>query len=524
MRARPSRAPDRRAAPVPLGGRPRSPTRRPSRAGHPATCRGAAMAALKACRRAAPALSRCEPASRAMRSWPCSTRWSTRSAIPPSLSSVTAPSPVPAMTPSKKIAGVGASDDGSVENGARHPRARHQQPVDLMREQRLECGELPVDVETRIHQHHAVAGLLEPALGSFERGCVERAGDVRHDESDGEGLLRAQRPCERRRLEVELCGRVLHGGAGRGCEAAVAVQGPRGGRRRDAGLFGDVGKGHRPTAPNDCASDCDAAILALAVSRSDPSFSGSASPASVGWAPSTPECPAHSRSRARGRRRGPAGATPRWGARRRGSYLRRGVRTGRRRRDRAGRPLRRSRPASGRSAEVGQAPLPREAGRDVPGRAGGCRDAARPGQVVQVGYMRRYDARSVEARASSSGAIRREPATSSSAHEPRHRVAPKERIRGDRRFPPRHGVTRLRLRVLVLRRRAGRGVGRTAGARLPGAQPLGDLDNGRHVTIRFARRHRGHARVADVVVRARHPVRGRRQRGLRLRATGRGAA
>ena len=133
---------------------------------------------------------------------------------------------MPSTTPSKKIAGVVGRIDGPVEDSARHSRARHEQAVDLVREQRLECGELPVDVEAGVHQHHAVAGLLEPSLGALERGGVERARDVRDDEPDREGLLRSQRPSERRRLEIELCGGLFHGGARSRRKTAVAVQRP----------------------------------------------------------------------------------------------------------------------------------------------------------------------------------------------------------------------------------------------------------------------------------------------------------
>ena len=132
--------------------------------------------------------------------------------------------------------------DRPVEKRARHPRAGDEQAVDLMREQGLQCCKLPVDVQACVHQHHAVAGLLQPSLRPLERGGVERARDVRNDEPDGEGLLRSQGPCKRRRLEVELRSRVLHGGARCRCETAVPVQGPRGGRRRDACPFGDIGE------------------------------------------------------------------------------------------------------------------------------------------------------------------------------------------------------------------------------------------------------------------------------------------
>jgi len=82
--------------------------------------------------------------------------------------------------------------DGPVEDGARHPGTRNEQAVDLVREQGLQCCELPVDVQVCVHQHHAVAGLLEPALGPLERSGVERARDVRHDEPDRKGLLRSK--------------------------------------------------------------------------------------------------------------------------------------------------------------------------------------------------------------------------------------------------------------------------------------------------------------------------------------------
>jgi len=91
----------------------------------------------------------------------------------------------------------------ALEEGARHPCARDEESVDLVREQRLDRGQLTLDILIRVHEHHAVARLFETALRSLQRGRVERARHIRDDEADREGLLRAERAGERRGLEVQ---------------------------------------------------------------------------------------------------------------------------------------------------------------------------------------------------------------------------------------------------------------------------------------------------------------------------------
>ena len=92
-----------------------------------------------------------------------------------------------------------------------------EQAVHLVREQRLDCGELTLDILIRVHEHHAVARLLEPALGSIQGGRVAGARDIRGDAAPREGRLGAPGAGGGRRRR-DSGGRVaaLRGGAAAG--------------------------------------------------------------------------------------------------------------------------------------------------------------------------------------------------------------------------------------------------------------------------------------------------------------------
>ena len=130
----------------------------------------------------------------------------------------------------------------ALEEGARHSCARDEEAVDLVREQRLDRGQLTLDILIRVHEHHAVARLLETALRSLQRGCVERARHIRDDEADREGLLCAERAGECRRLEVQDGRCILDCGSRCRGEPCVSVEGAGGGRSRDAGPLRNIGE------------------------------------------------------------------------------------------------------------------------------------------------------------------------------------------------------------------------------------------------------------------------------------------
>ena len=80
-----------------------------------------------------------------------------------------------------------AAPDHVVEDVEIDADGREQQAVDPVAEQRPERLDLAVARLLAVHQHHAVARLLERDLRALERAGVERARDVGDDEADREG-------------------------------------------------------------------------------------------------------------------------------------------------------------------------------------------------------------------------------------------------------------------------------------------------------------------------------------------------
>jgi hypothetical protein len=133
-----------------------------------------------------------------------------------------------------------AASDKPVELVACDTHSRDEEPVDAVREQRTKGGKLAVGRLAGVHQEDAVPGLLERALRALERRRIERARDVRNDEADRKGRASPQRAGKLRRLETEEISRLDDGRARLRGQLAPAVQGARGGRRRDPGVLGDV--------------------------------------------------------------------------------------------------------------------------------------------------------------------------------------------------------------------------------------------------------------------------------------------
>ena len=150
----------------------------------------------------------------------------------------------------------------------RDPDGREQEPVDLVVQERPQRGELAVRALARVHQHHAVAGLLERGLRALERGGVERARHVGDDEADRPRRAGAERAREERRLELEHAGRLDHRGARLVRQLAPPVERARRRRRGHSRVLGDVRERHLSTFAQSVAQGLrDAPTLTRATVR-----------------------------------------------------------------------------------------------------------------------------------------------------------------------------------------------------------------------------------------------------------------
>ena len=84
------------------------------------------------------------------------------------------------------------------------PTVASSSPSTRWRRSVFSAATSPSSAWLAVHQHHAVAGLLERALGALERRRVERARDVGDDEADRQRALDPQRAGQLGGLEVQL--------------------------------------------------------------------------------------------------------------------------------------------------------------------------------------------------------------------------------------------------------------------------------------------------------------------------------